>query len=224
MALRQRIYLETTVWYQMANYASSGFKGRVEQLFSRIEKEDYSIFISDVVLEEFTFNSKKYRARVEELITRFRPTVVLQGSDADIVSAAYIENAFRNRESEEVVVDAYHAAVAVTSNITYMASYNYRNLLNVRILEHLNAINLLAGLNRHLSIYPPFMFLDLEKYDGETGSISDAVWNLKAKYGEALVERLKLPEEKRRAQRRAFAEKSCERLGLQLVHVEGPGL
>lgn len=220
MPISQPVYLESTVWYQMANYASSGLKSRVEQLFERIEHEDYAIYISNVVLEELAFNTSKYRSRVEDLIRKYQPAVVMQPRESDIVVEAYLENAFVGREAEAVVVDAYHAAVAVTAGITYMASCNHRNLLNVRILEQLNAVNLLAGLNRRISIYPPFMFLDLEEYDGETGGIHPKIWGLKTTFGRKLLERLSDGDaERRKEQRDGFTRRAVNKLGLKVIDV-----
>jgi len=221
MYLPQRVYIESTVWYQLANFAGSEFKERTEQLFRLVEQQDYTVYISNVVLEEVTFNASKYRKRVEELLAKYKPLVLLQSSDADSLAHAYIENAYKERKLTDIIVDAYHAAIAITSNITYVSSYNYRNLLNVRVLEHINAINLLAGLNRHLSVLPPFMFLDLEYYDGEKGSVHDSVWEIKAAYGKKLASLTEKSPEKRAKHHDAIVSKMARELGLQVIQLTG---
>jgi predicted nucleic acid-binding protein len=221
MHLTQRIYLESTVWYQMANYASSEFKDRTEQLFRLIEEHSHTVYISNVVLEEISFDAHKYRGRVEELLGRYRPHVVMQHPDADDLAQAYLENAYARRNDHHRIVDAFHAAVAVTANITYMATYNYRNLLNVRILEHINAVNLLAGLNRHLSVYPPFMFLELDNYDGEKGTVHKAVWKVKSSYGRRLAALLEKTPAKRLKHRETVTGKAAADLGLEVVRLDG---
>ncbi|MBD3241572.1 MAG: PIN domain-containing protein [Chitinivibrionales bacterium] len=219
MHLSQRIYLESTVWYQMANYASSEFKNRAEELFGLIEEERYTVYVSNVVLEEIAHDAPKYRERVEELMRKYKPLVIMQHPDADDVAMAYMENAFARRKDHHCIVDAFHAAVAVTSNITYMATYNYRNLLNVRILEHINAVNLLAGLNRHLSVYPPFMFLDLDNYDGEKGTVHKAVWKAKSAYGKKLAALLEKKPEKRLKHHETVTTKAARNLGLEIIRL-----
>ncbi|MBD3392994.1 MAG: PIN domain-containing protein [Chitinivibrionales bacterium] len=219
--MRQRIYVESTVWYQMVNYADSEFKDMARQLFSLIEEERYEIFISNVVLEEISFNSKKYRARLEELIGRYKPAVLVQNADVDDIASAYVENAFRHRERTDVLADAQHAATATVANISYIASYNYRNLLSVRALEHFNAVNLLAGYNHFLSIVPPFMFLDLASYNGEKGAISDKVWTIKASHGKKLAKLEKNGLEKRLKHHRDTANRAAKKLGLQTVSLGG---
>lgn len=219
MHLSQRIYLESTVWYQMANYASSEFKNRAEQLFRLIEEENYTVYISNVVLEEIAYDAPKYRQRVEELISKYKPLVVMQHPDADDLAQAYMENAYARRDDHHCLVDAFHAAVAIISNITYMATYNYRNLLNVRVLEHINAVNLLAGLNRHLSVYPPFMFLELDHYDGEKGTVHKAVWKVKSTYGRKLAALLEKKPEKRIKHHETVTAKAAKNLGLEIIRL-----
>jgi predicted nucleic acid-binding protein len=223
MYLPQHVYVESTVWYQMANYASSEFKERTEQLFRLVEQQDYTVYISNIVLEELTFNTSKYRRRVEELLAKYQPLVLLQSAEADSLAQAYIENAYKGRTLSEIIADAYHAATAITSNITYMSSYNYRNLLNIRILEHINAINLLAGLNRHLSILPPFMFLDLECYEGEKGTVHESVWEIKTAYGKKLASLAEKSANKRAKHHEATVTKMARDLGLQVIQLAGVG-
>jgi hypothetical protein len=172
-----------------------------------------------VVLEELTYNARKYRSRVEELLRRYKPLVLLQTTEADDLAQAYVENAFPRRARHDVLVDAMHAAIATTANITYMAAYNYRNLLNVKVLAHLNAVNLIAGYNRQLAILPPFMFLELDNYDGEKGTVDDAVWRLKSRYGRKLEALLRTPAPKRRRHYETVVTKGARNLGLQVVRL-----
>ncbi len=220
--MRQRIYIESTVWYQMVNYADSEFKEMARQLFSLIKEERYETYISNAVLEEISCNSKKYRKRLEELIGKYKPVVLVQNADVDDIAAAYVENAFRHRRRDEVLADAYHAAIATVANISYIASYNYRNLLSVRTLEHMNAVNLLAGFNHFLSIVPPFMFLDLPAYNGEKGAISEKVWEIKKDYGGKLLKLERENAGKRHKHHVDAAGREAKKLGLLVVSLAAP--
>jgi predicted nucleic acid-binding protein len=217
--MAQRIYIETTVWYQMVNYADSEFKEMAQRLFKLIERERFETFISNTVLEEISFNSPKYRARLEELIEKYKPTVLVQNAEAEDIASAYIENAFRSRVRTEVLADAHHAATATVANISYVASYNYRNLLSVRAIENFNAVNLLAGYNHFLSIVPPFMFLDLVDYNGEHGVVDDRVWEIKVEFGTKLMELLKNPPSVRIRHYSDTARKAEKNFGLKTIHL-----
>jgi predicted nucleic acid-binding protein len=215
----QRIYIETTVWYQMVNYADSEFKEMAKRLFKLIERERFETFISNTVLEEISYNSPKYRDRLEDLISKYKPAVLVQNAEAEDIASAYIENAFRHRVRSEVLVDAHHAATATVANISYVASYNYRNLLSVKAVENFNAVNLLAGYNHFLSIVPPFMFLDLVDYNGEHGVVDDKVWGIKNDIGEKLEDLLCGSPSARIRHYSDVARKAEKRLGIKLVQI-----
>jgi|GEM_PF-4471493 len=217
--MRQRIYIETTVWYQMVNYAESEFKEMSRRLFGLIEKARYETFISTVVLEEITLNSSKYRKRLELLIDTYKPVVLVPNAEAEDIAAAYVENAFRGRVRSEVLADAFHAAIATVANISYIASYNYRNLLSVRVLENFNAVNLLAGYNHFLSIIPPFMFLDLVDYNGEKGAVDDRVWMIKRDVGEKFEKLYRVPLSKRMRHYGDVAKRAQKKFGVQILAI-----
>jgi hypothetical protein len=214
----RRVYLEPTVWYQLANYTASEFKVRAEELFRLVAQGGYAIYVSDILLEEINHNTPAYRRRTEELLHKHRPVVILHNPEVDVLAEAYMENAFKGRRHHEVLADAYHAAVATASGITYMASYNYRNLLNVRILEQINAVNLIAGYNRQLAVLPPFMFLDLSHYEGEKGGVHDTVWTIKAACGRKLEQLLAKKVAKRDEHFRSLAT-NAGKLGLETVRL-----
>ncbi len=219
MVHSQRVYVESTVWYQLANYTASDFKKRAQQLLSLIAGSEFAVHISTVVLEELAYNSRKYRDRVEGLLREHRPVVVSFASEAEDLAHAYVENAFPKRDIRDVIVDTFHAAIATTGNTAYVASYNYRNLLNVQTMARINAVNLLAGLNRQIAILPPFMFLELDDYYGEKGTVDTAVWKIKSEYGGDLVKLMAKKEEKRREHFDNIAEQAEKKLGLSVVRL-----
>jgi predicted nucleic acid-binding protein len=204
----------------MVNYTDSEFKSMARELFMLIEEDRYETYISNAVLEEIAFNSKKYRKRLEELIGRYKPIVLVQNHDTEDIAAAYIENAFRHRKKAEVFPDALHAAIATVANISYIASYNYRNLLSVRALEHINAVNLIAGYNHFLSIVPPFMFLDLPSYNGEKGEVDDKVWQIKSEYGKKIEKLLKVSGSMRMKHYHDIAKRMASKFNLRVVRLE----
>ncbi len=217
--MRHRIYVESTVWYQMANFSDSELKDRVGQFFEYASAGRYSFCISNVVLEELEKNNERYRIRVEELLARYKPQVFMQNGETEDVADAYIENAFKGRPVEDVFGDAMHAAAATTGNISYMASWNWRHLLNVRYIENINAVNMLAGYNHNLSILPPFMFVDMDHFEGDRGGIHDQVWEIKRGYGRKMIELKQLPPTERLQYHQDFALEVAKRLGLELVDV-----
>ncbi len=184
--MRQKLYIESTVWYQMVNYVSSGFKERTEEMFELIKENKYEIYISNIVLEEISLNNKKYREKLYSLIKKYKPLVIFENKDIELLAHAYTENAFSEKKKVDVICDAFHAAIATVANITYMVSYNYRNLLNIGIQEHMKSVNLLAGYTNNLLILPPIMFLKKDEYHGETGTVNNLVWEIKRSYGKKL--------------------------------------
>lgn len=218
--MKQRLYIESTVWYQMVNYSSSEYKKRAEQLFKLIEEKKYDIYISNIVLEEIGKNSDRYRGRLEELLEQYKPTVIIENIDTEMIAHTYLEHAYKSFDRKDVICDAYHAALATTANISYMVSYNYKHFLNISILDHLYSVNLIAGYNNRVSILPPFMFMTLETFEGDKGDIDDSVWKIKRKYGEKLIELMdtKSPEE-RQKYHKDFTLETASRLSLKSVEI-----
>jgi len=212
---QQKIYIESTVWYQMVNYSESEFKDMSHNLLHLIKEEKFDVYISNVVLHEFAYNSKKYIKKLEKLIDECKPRIILQTDETADIAHAYIENAFMSKPKEEVIIDAYHAAIATTANISYIASYNYRNLLHVRTLEHFNAVNLLAGYHHYLSIMPPFMFVTLEDYEGEKGSVDSRVWDIKKEAGKKMIEINGLDETERSSYYKDLVKKYAKKFNLR---------
>jgi predicted nucleic acid-binding protein len=220
--MRQRIYIETTVWYQMVNYSTSEFKENSQRLLQLVKEEHYELYISNVVLEEISLNSKKYRERLEALLEEHKPIVLMQNGHAEDMAAAYVENAFKGRERNDVLVDMMHMAVATTANISYVSTYNYRNLLKVGVLEHVNVVNLLAGCRNMVTAMPPYMFLDLESFNGEKGEVHDRVWELKDGLGEKLRSLAKKSKANRDKYHQRVVRDCGERLGLQAIQISSP--
>jgi predicted nucleic acid-binding protein len=217
--MRQKLYVESTVWYQLVNYASSGFKDRAEEMFYLIEKGNYEIYISNIVLEEIALNNRKYRERLFSLIKKYKPVVIFQDKDIELLADAYTEHAFKGIHKQDILCDAFHAAIATAANINYMVSYNYRYLLNIGIQEHMKSINLFAGYTHSCMILPPFMFLKFDAYSGETGSVDKLVWEIKRAYGEKLTELAKKTEAKRFSFHRIFTNRAIRKLGLKTITV-----
>lgn len=203
----------------MVNYSSSEFKERAQQLFDLIGQKKYEIYISNIVLEEIGHNTRIYRNKLEELIKRYKPVVIFQNDETELLAGAYTENAYKSKKVSECLCDAFHAAIATAANISYMVSYNYRNLLNINVLEHINSVNLLAGYNHSLSIYPPFMFLDLNLFQGDKGTVDDHIWQIKADYSKKLISLGKKTSAKKLSYHKTFTNRMLKKMSLQTVNI-----
>jgi hypothetical protein len=151
------------------------------------------------------------------LLAHYRPMVIMHPPGTDDLALAYLENAFKNSRPRDVLVDALHAAIATASNIPYMATYNYRNLLSIKRQEQMNAINMLAGYHVHLALLPPFMFLDLAEYTGEKGAIDKSIWDIKTSLGKKLEALFKLSPAHRLAYHESIVHTAAKNLGLGVL-------
>jgi predicted nucleic acid-binding protein len=204
----------------MVNFEGSGFKDRAEEMFDLVQKDKYEIYISNIVLEEIALNSKKYQEKLNKLIKKFKPIVLFQNRDIEILAHAYTENAFKERKKYDVICDSFHAAIAIAANINYMVSYNYRNLLNITIQEHLKSVNIIAGFTNTTMILPPFMFIPFEDYSGETGSVGKKAWDIKSELGKKLKDLSKVSHTKRRSYHKNFTNKMIKKLKLETINIE----
>jgi predicted nucleic acid-binding protein len=137
---KSKLYLDTSV-------PSAYLDGRApdrQQLtveFWRNRLPDFEANISDLVLEEvrLTPNADR-RTSMERLVESM---IVLQyDSGVSDLAIAYVN---RHVFAEKDMDDAIHVALAVTNDIRYLASWNFKHLVKLRTRQEVNLVNSQMG-------------------------------------------------------------------------------
>jgi predicted nucleic acid-binding protein len=137
-----KLYLETSVWnFYFADDAPEKKMATVE-LFEKINKREYEIFISQIVFNEIERASEDKQKKLENLIERFEPNELEITAEILMLSEKYISEIALPKRA---IDDSIHAAVATVYEMDALISWNLKHLANLRRKEKINGVNLFEG-------------------------------------------------------------------------------
>lgn len=148
--VKQRVYLDTTV-------PSAYFDNRTldrQRLTKQFWKERLTAFravISIIVLLEIRDTPDNEKAgEMERLVGEL--DILDFTEDAYNLAQEYIRKGIF---PEKYTSDANHVAIAVINAVDYLASWNFRHLVNVNIKRQVNLVNALKGFPPIEIVAPP---------------------------------------------------------------------
>jgi predicted nucleic acid-binding protein len=154
-----RLYLETSVWnFYFADDAPEK-KETTLRFFDKIKKDEYEIFISDIVVEEIGRASDIKRNMLLNVIKDYEPNRLIINEEVVELARSYISEGILPREKIE---DATHAAVATVFEMDALISWNLRHLANLKKMEMINVVNMKKGYYKRLELITPMEVSDEE--------------------------------------------------------------
>ena len=154
-----RLYLETSVWnFYFADDAPEK-KETTLRFFDKIKKDEYEIFISDIVVEEIGRASDIKRNMLLNVIKDYEPNRLIINEEVVELARSYISEGILPREKIE---DATHAAVATIFEMDALISWNLRHLANLKKMEMINVVNMKKGYYKRLELITPMEVSDEE--------------------------------------------------------------
>lgn len=148
MKRRPRIYLVTSV---VSTIFDS--RNREREFLTRLfwqQKEQYQVFVSDLVLTEIRrTGASQLRRQMEELIARLALARIT--NDVEALAKDYISHRAIPSEYPE---DAYHIAIAVINEMDFLLSWNFRHIVRQKTREIVKMVNGRHGL-RYVEILTP---------------------------------------------------------------------
>jgi len=112
---------------------------------------DFEAHISGVVLDEIRATpDDATRKNMEALVKNFR--VLALTREADELAQEYMRTKVF---PTKYATDANHVAIAVSSGIGYLISWNYRHLVKVSTRHKVNSVNAMKGFSTIEIITPP---------------------------------------------------------------------
>ena len=154
-----RLYLETSVSnFYFADDAPEK-KETTLRFFDKIKKDEYEIFISDIVVEEIGRASDIKRNMLLNVIKDYEPNRLIINEEVVELARSYISEGILPREKIE---DATHAAVATVFEMDALISWNLRHLANLKKMEMINVVNMKKGYYKRLELITPMEVSDEE--------------------------------------------------------------
>ena len=147
-----RVYVETTVWSFALADDSPQFTAETVSFFERAARTGMELVIGPVVLEEVGRAGQPKRDRLVELISRVSPGVLSASEEAVALGEAFVQHGAVPPSKPD---DATHVAYAFVSECDALVSWNFKHITNIRRSERFNAIALLCGYRKHLSVVTP---------------------------------------------------------------------
>lgn len=136
----QRLYLDTTVPSAYID-ARAPDRQRLTEEFWLERLPSYEPLISALVIAEIrdTPDTDK-RRRLESLVQSF--AVVPVTAEAEDLADEYVDRGVVRAKFRD---DALHVALAVTGQISLLASWNFKHLVRLQVRRQINLINAILG-------------------------------------------------------------------------------
>jgi predicted nucleic acid-binding protein len=112
---------------------------------------EFSSHISDLVVDELSaVHNKSLRDKLIGLVSAFH--ILPTTEEAHALARKYVEAGV---VVETYSVDALHLAIASTSGMEYLVSWNFRHIVNTRTRSLVATVNLNNGLTQLEIVAPP---------------------------------------------------------------------
>ena len=135
--MQTKIYLDTTIISALFDSRTPERMAQTQHFWEHIN--DYSIFVSELVIDEIKAASQPLQSKMLEKISTFTSLSITD--DAKNLTDLYIKNGiFPEKYSD----DALHAALASINQIGILLSWNYTHLVKLktrRMVALINTIN-----------------------------------------------------------------------------------
>lgn len=155
-----KLYLDTSVWNFFFADDAPEKRDVTRDFFDLVRKEQYEVFISEVVIKEINDAPELKKTRLGELIKNC-PVVELEITEsADELAKSYMAKGILPERKED---DALHVAIATAAEMDALVTWNFQHLANLRKAELFHSANLEMGYFKKLEIVTP---MEVSRYEG----------------------------------------------------------
>lgn len=156
MARKISIYLDTSVISHLEQEDAPEKMHDTRVLWNQFisHPEKYDIVISDVTLREVSDAPEPKRTQFLEHLAEINYTNVEITSEIVDLANKIIELHILSPKSFD---DCQHIAAAVTHECDYIASWNFKHIVNIRTINGVRAITSLEGYKEIDIVSPPFL-------------------------------------------------------------------
>lgn len=155
-----KLYLDTSV-VSYLQQEDSPEKTTVTNLFwDRLKKrKDIEVYMSDVVFAELNKCHEPKLSFLKKKVKEIDFIFIEKDDDAEHLANKIIDLGILTEKSRD---DCYHIALAVLEGCSYIVSWNFKHLVNVKTINGIRAITNLQGYSPIDIISPEMMFQEVE--------------------------------------------------------------
>jgi hypothetical protein len=133
----QRIYIDTSV---LGGYFDKEFNVTTQRLFDEVKKGVYKVVISNITEGELLNAPERVRTLLNDLSIDYE--VLKLTDDAVSLALEYIRENVVGKASYD---DCLHIAIATTSRLDLLVSWNFKHIINIKRIRGYNGINIKNG-------------------------------------------------------------------------------
>lgn len=133
-----KIYIDTSV---IGGCFDPEFSELSKQLLASVHAGKFTAVLSDLTLQELEGAPDRVRTLVESIPARYVIAVELN-DEARLLAQRYIAE---GAVTKKHLVDAQHIAMATIEHVDAIASWNFKEMVNVFRIRKYNAVNLRNG-------------------------------------------------------------------------------
>ena len=149
----QKAYIDTSV---LGGYFDKEFDVVTRKLFDAVKKGEYKVVISNVSQGELLNAPEQVRTLLNDLSIEYE--VIALTDDAVSLALEYI---MENVVGQTSYDDCLHIAIATTSRLDLLVSWNFKHIVNIKRIRGYNGINIKNGYHP-IEIRSPKDLLDYE--------------------------------------------------------------
>jgi len=153
-----KLYLDTSVMSHLFADDTPDKMADTSKLWESFVSEEYELFISNVVVDEISKFPEPKRRQMLEKMALTKLHILPDTVETKDLALAYIENAVLKEKSFD---DCQHIAYAVINHCDAIVSWNFKHLVNFKVIDKVRIVN---AINRYksISIISPTMLIAKE--------------------------------------------------------------
>ena len=153
--MKQRVYIDTSV---IGGCFDKEFEEWSIQLFEDFKSGKRIAVISDITLDELSDAPQRVRDNFSTIPEIFLE-VIISDHESEKLADLYVKEGAVSRKFYE---DALHIAISTTNQVSVLASWNFKHIVNLDKIRLYNAVNLKNGFS-FLEIRTPREILKFEE-------------------------------------------------------------
>lgn len=152
---KKKIYLDTSVISYLEAYDTPDKMEDTLKLWKILKQDSYDIYISETVFYEINKCNEPKRTFLFKKLEEIDYHELMFNSETYDLTEEYLNNEVLSNNS---IDDLIHIAFAITNDIDYILSWNFKHFVNINTINKVNLLNIELGYNEVL-ILPPSMFV-----------------------------------------------------------------
>lgn len=159
MVRKLKVYLDTSVISYLAQEDAPEKMADTQKFWKRLENGDYEAFLSQTTIAEIDRCQEAKKAILYAYLNRIAYQRLPVGHATEDFAQRVIDSRILKPRSRD---DALHIAAAVLGGCDYIASWNFKHLVNEKTIRGIRAIALMDGYG-YIDIVTPSALMESEE-------------------------------------------------------------